>query len=152
MKWRGKYSPVSISSNDEKRKRGTCAQRTSFTHHDVGAIGVNNTPAMIIKILLSARQYGERILRLFALIKIDYLLLTCSISSLLIKWFGTKSRILLLFDCTYAYRMYLPLNTNIKQSIFFSSPFIATFDQLSVITSHFVAYADVRVEHHPVIR
>lgn len=34
----------------------------------------------------------------------------------------------------------MPHNTNIKQSIFFFSPFIA-FDQLPVITSHFVAYA-----------
>lgn len=95
---------------DEKRdywesERGRLAQSVHhlfvmiarFVLHCVSTISVNNTPAMIIKIVLSIRQDGERILRLFALIKIDYLLLTCLISSLLIKWFGSKSRMLLLY-------------------------------------------------------
>lgn len=171
MKWRGKNAQpkytVSISPlmrkeiERDREKEGDL--RRAYTIYSswllglccVGTISVNNTPAMIIKIILSIRQDGERILRLFALIKIDYLLLTCLISSLLIKWFGSKSRMLLLYFKTCAW--VLPLNTNIKQSIFFFSPFIAPFDQLPAITSHFVAYAQYaavhsRVEHHPVIR
>lgn len=77
-------------------------------------------------------------LRLFALIKIDYLLLTCLNSSLLIKWFNLKYRMLLLF-CTCVEHIfaaqYLILNNQ-----FSSFHPLSLFDQLPMITSHFVAY------------